>query len=58
MPTSTQKNAEMVKVNVDDLVDESPGYTFMTWQGKPFTGIALETMDDGRMISEILTLMV
>lgn len=52
MSIYTQKNTEIVRVHVNDLVDEYPGYTFVTFQGKPFTGLGFETMDDGRTISE------
>jgi hypothetical protein len=42
----------MLRVHVNGLVDKYPGYTFVTLQGKPFTGLGFETMDDGRIISE------
>jgi hypothetical protein len=34
----------MTRVNVHDLVDEYPGYTFVTLQRKPFTGLGFETI--------------
>jgi hypothetical protein len=52
MPLSTEANIEMIRVDLDDLVDEYPGYTSMTWKGKLFTGIGFEIADDGHMISE------
>jgi antitoxin component YwqK of YwqJK toxin-antitoxin module len=52
MSTSTKKNSEMTRVNADDLVDDYPGYTFMTWKEEPFTGIGFEATDDGHIISE------
>jgi antitoxin component YwqK of YwqJK toxin-antitoxin module len=47
-----QENAEMERVNLDDLVSTYAGGTLITWQGKPFTGIAYEKTDDGQIISE------
>jgi antitoxin component YwqK of YwqJK toxin-antitoxin module len=52
MSTSTQKITEMARVNIDNLIDEYPGYTLMTWEGKPFTGIGFEMAGDGHVISE------
>jgi antitoxin component YwqK of YwqJK toxin-antitoxin module len=53
MSTHVQKNTEILRVNIDDLVDEYPGGTFITLQGKPFTGIGFEMTDDGHMIREV-----
>jgi antitoxin component YwqK of YwqJK toxin-antitoxin module len=53
MLESAQKNAEMVRVNVDDTDIEYTGGPIVTFEGKPFTGIAYEIANDGHLISEI-----
>ena len=51
MSAPTQKNTQTTRVNSDDLFDEYPGYTNVTFKGKPFTGIGFE-IQNGQIINE------